>query len=414
MQQRAGGRCSVHSVCGEGDSKDSVHNVNIDLDRPIDDRLGVGLVEQVHEDLALLNGDAGVGRDGVAVNEAAIGRSDIQQGAVGDDVRVHGDRAVAQAQTGRALAGLGIVAGGFAGEDPAVGSGRIGGAVRAGQRRDRRTGTVGLDDMIGGLHRGGHIDHHAVFQLTVHPALAGGHGLLALRAVLQRGGAAGVAEVQAGVDILGIVGDGLRLDLILIIDAVDHDAAACCDQLVQCRLGVVLFIQGDASAFQRIGNGAKSHLHRILLVVGLNGHGECALDVQGSQAAAERGVIDMVALFGFHAGKAHHAGGVAVSVSADHQLPRTIGVSDVGQPQIRGGHGQREQQAHGHDAERQHTGGGGTGAAAQCFLKFDGSDTEQLLSFYSLEYDAGLPIPAVARSFFTPYSGAAVRLFTSM
>ena len=117
--------------CARGDSKDSVHNVNIDLDRPIDDRLGVGLVEQVHEDLALLNGDAGVGRDGVAVNEAAIGGSDIQQGAVGDDVRVHGDRAVAQAQTGRALAGLGIVAGGFAGEDPAVGSGRIGGAVRA-------------------------------------------------------------------------------------------------------------------------------------------------------------------------------------------------------------------------------------------------------------------------------------------
>ena len=297
---------------------------------------------------------------------------------------------------------------------PAVGSGRIGGAVRAGQRRDRRTGTVGLDDMIGGLHRGGHIDHHAVFQLTVHPALAGGHGLLALRAVLQRGGAAGVAEVQAGVDILGIIGDGLRLDLVLIIDAVDHDAAACRDQLVQRRLGVVLFIQSDAGAFQRIGNGAKGHLHRILLVVGLDGHGECALDVQGSQAAAERGVIDMVALFGLHAGKAHHAGGIAVSVSADHQLPRTIGVSDVGQPQIRGGHGQCEQQAHGHDAERQHTGGGGTGAAAQCFLKFDGSDTEQLLSFYSLEYDAGLPIPAVARSFFTPYSGTAVRLFTSM
>ena len=227
--------------------------------------------------------------------------------------------------------------------------------------------------------------------------------------MLQRGSAAGVAEVQAGVDILGIVGDSLRLDLILIIDAVDHDAAACRDQLVQCRLGVVLFIQGDAGAFQRICNGAKGHLHRILLVVCLDGHGECALDVQGSQAAAERGVIDMVALFGLHAGKAHHAGGVAVSVSADHQLPRTIGVSDVGQPQIRGGHGQCEQQAHGHDAERQHTGGG-----AQCFLKFDGSDTEQLLSFYSLEYDAGLPIPAVARSFFTPYSGAAVRLFTSM
>ena len=131
-----------------GGSKDSVHNVNIDLDCPIDDRLGVGLVEQVHEDLAILNGDAGVGRDGVTVNEAAIGGSDIQQGAVGDDVRVHGNRAVAQAQTGRALAGLGIVAGGFAGEDPAVGSGRIGGAVRAGQRRDRRTGAVGLDDSV--------------------------------------------------------------------------------------------------------------------------------------------------------------------------------------------------------------------------------------------------------------------------
>ena len=265
--------------------------------------------------------------------------------------------------------------------------------------------------MIGGLDGGGHVNHHAVLQLTVHPALAGGDCLLALCTVLQGRCAAGVAEVQAGINILGVVGDGLCLDLVLIIDPVDNDVAARRHQLVKSRFGVVVGVQRDAGTLQRIGHSAKGKLDRVFLTIGLNGHGECALDVQGSEAAAERGVIYMVALFGLNAGKAHHAGGVAVS--ADHQLPRTIGVSDVGQPQIRGGHSQREHEAHSHDAERQHTGSDGTGAAAQCFLKFDGSDTEQLLSFYSLEYDAGLPSPAVAQSFSPPCPGAVRRHFTS-
>ncbi len=63
-------------------------------------------------------------------------------------------------------------------------AGGVGGAVRPGQGRNGRTGTIGLDDMVGGLHSGGHIHHHAVFQLAVHILFAGGHGLLTLRPML--------------------------------------------------------------------------------------------------------------------------------------------------------------------------------------------------------------------------------------
>ena len=62
----------------------------------------------------------------------------------------------------------------------------------------------------------------------------------------------------------------------------------------------------------------------------------------------------LAALLGLDAGKAHNAGRVALG-SEDH-LPRTVGVCDVGQPQIRGGHSQREHETRSHDAERQHTG----------------------------------------------------------
>ena len=75
----------------------SVHNVNIDLDGAIDDRLGVGLIEQVHKDVAVLQGNAGIGGHRVAVNKAAIGGGDIQQGTVRDDTWVHGHGAIAQA-----------------------------------------------------------------------------------------------------------------------------------------------------------------------------------------------------------------------------------------------------------------------------------------------------------------------------
>lgn len=53
----------------------------------------------------------GVGGYGVAVDELAIGGGDVELGAVGDHVRVHSHGAIAQTQTGRALAGTGIVAG---------------------------------------------------------------------------------------------------------------------------------------------------------------------------------------------------------------------------------------------------------------------------------------------------------------
>ena len=251
--------------------------------------------------------------------------------------------------------------------------------------------------MVGGLHRGGGIHNGAVLQLAVHIAVTGGHGLLTGCAVLHRGGAAGVAEVQAGVDILGVVGDGLSFHPLCVVHAVDHDLAAGGHNVIQRRLGVVVPFKGDTGAFQRIGNGAKGHLHRVLLAVGLDVHGEGPLNVQGGKIAAERGVVNVVALFGLNAGKAHDAG--RVSLTADHQLTRTIGVGDVGQPQIRGGHGQSEHKAHRHDAERQHTGCDRTSAVRQCFLKFDGSDTRQLLSFHHFGMRRALPLPAKRRAF---------------
>ena len=265
--------------------------------------------------------------------------------------------------------------------------------------------------MVGGLHRGGHIHHHAVFQLAVHILFAGGHGLLTLRPMLQGGGPAGVAEVQAGVDILGVIGDGLSLHLVLVVHPVHRDLTARSDQLIQRRLGVVICLQGDAGALQRLGNGAKGHLHRVLLAVGLDVHGEGPLNVQGGKIAAERGVVNVVALFGLNAGKAHDAG--RVSLIADHQLTRTIGVGDVGQPQIRGGHGQSEHKAHCHDAERQHTGCDRTSAVRQCFLKFDGSDTRQLLSFHHFGMRRALPLPAKRRAFFPAKGRLFIRRFTS-
>ena len=113
-------------------------------------------------------------------------------------------------------------------------------------------GTIGLDDMVGGLHRGGHIHHHAVFQLAVHIAVAGGDSLLAFRTMAHCGGAAGVAEIQAGVDVLGIVGDGLRLHTVGVVHAVHRDGGTCAHQLVQSRLGVVVTLQGDTGTLQGI------------------------------------------------------------------------------------------------------------------------------------------------------------------
>ena len=114
----------------------SAYNVDIDLNGAVDNAFGVGLVEQVYKDLPLLDGDAGVGGYRVAIDEAAVGGGDIQQGAVGDDIGVNGHGAVTQTQTGRALARLGIIAGGLAGKDLAVAGGGVGSAVRAGQGRD--------------------------------------------------------------------------------------------------------------------------------------------------------------------------------------------------------------------------------------------------------------------------------------
>ena len=232
--------------------------------------------------------------------------------------------------------------------------------------------------MVRGLHGGGGIHHDAVLQLTVHIAVAGGHGLLALGTVLHGGGAPGVAEVQAGIDILGIIGDGLRFHAVLIVHAVHHDRGACGHQAVQGRLGVVIALQGDAGALQGIGHSAVHHLHRVGLAVGLDVHRECALNVQGGKVAAERRVIDLVALFGLDAGEAHDLCGVG-GRGEDHLLG-PIGVGDVGQPQIRSGHTKGSHKAHDHDTKRQHAGRDCRSAARGCFFQVYGSDTRQLLS----------------------------------
>ena len=332
----------------------SAHDVDVDVDSAVDDRLRISLIEQVHEDAAILHGDTGVGGYRVAIDEAAVGGGDIQQGAVGDDIGVNGHGAVTQTQTGRTLARLGIIAGGLAGKNLAVAGGGVGGAVRAGQGRDGRTGAIGLDHMVGRLHGGGHIGNDAVFQLAVHPALPGGDGLLALRAMLQGGSTVGVAEVEAGIDVLRVVGDCLRLHLVLILDAVDFDLAASRDHRAEGGFGIVVPLQSDAGTFQSIGDGTHHHLDGVLLTFSLNGDAEGALDVQGCQTTGKGSVVDFVSLLGLDAGKAHNAGRVALG-SEDH-LPRTVGVCDVGQPQIRGGHSQREHETRSHDAERQHTG----------------------------------------------------------
>lgn len=113
----------------------------------------------------------------------------------------------------------------------------------------------------------------------------------------------------------------------------DHDLAAGCHDVIQRRLGVVVPFKGDAGALQRIGYGAVHQLDRVLLPVGGDADGECALDIQGCKIAAERGVVDLIALFRADAGKVHDLCGGSSGIGHKN-LPRTIGVGDVGQPQI--------------------------------------------------------------------------------
>ena len=196
--------------------------------------------------------------------------------------------------------------------------------------------------------------------------------------MLHRSGAAGVAEVQAGVHILRIVGDGLGLHAVLIVHAMHHDFRTGSHLLIQGGFGVVLSLQRDACALQRIGHSAVHHLDGIGLSICLNAHGECAFDAQGGKIAAERRVVNMIAFFGLDAGEVHHLRGIGLGGQQD--LPGTIGVSDVGQPQIRSGHTECSHKAHDHDTERQHTGRDCLFAVRECFLQFYGSDTRQLLS----------------------------------
>ena len=235
--------------------------------------------------------------------------------------------------------------------------------------------------MVGGLHGSGGIHHDAVLQFAVHIAVAGGDGLLAFRTMAHRGGAAGVAEIQAGVDVLGIVGDGLRLHTVGVVHAVHRDGGACAHQLVQSRLGVVVTLQSDTCALQSVGDGAEHHLDGVLLTVGGDADGECALDVQGGKVAAVGRVIDPITFFGLDAGEVHDL--CRVGLGGEDHLPGTIGVCDVGQPQIRSGHTECSHKAHDHDTERQHTGRDSLLAGGQSFLYFYGSDTRQLLSFQS-------------------------------
>ena len=59
----------------------SVHHVDVHLNGSIDHALGVGLVEQVHKDLALLHGNAGIGSHRIAVHELAVGPVSGETGA---------------------------------------------------------------------------------------------------------------------------------------------------------------------------------------------------------------------------------------------------------------------------------------------------------------------------------------------
>ena len=61
-------------------------------------------------------------------------------------------------------------------------------------------------------------------------------------------------------------------------------------------------------------------------------------------------------------------------------LPCTIGVGDVGQPQICSGDAKGSHKAYHHDTKCQHTGRYCLLCGSNCFLQFNGSDTRQLLS----------------------------------
>ena len=162
-------------------------------------------------------------------------------------------------------------------------------------------------------------------------------------------------------------------------------------------------------ALECVGHRAVEHPDRVLLPVGLNGNGEDAVEAQRGKTAAERGVISGVLIC---CRQTHCAGGNALCGEGGRLY--SIGVGDVGQPQIRGGHSQRKSKAHDHDAERQHTGRDCAGAVRQCFFQFDGSDTRQLLSFYILEYAADNPSAVRSRRRSSPVPGPqGMRHFTS-
>ena len=135
----------------------SVHHVNVDLNGSVDDRLGIRLIEQIHKDLAVLQGDAGIGGHRIAVDKAAVGGRDIQQGAVRDDAGIDSHRAVAQPQPRRTLAALGIIAGRLAGEDFLVRAGGIGGAVRPDMNMQIAWLNSGTDAELEWQWDGGHV-----------------------------------------------------------------------------------------------------------------------------------------------------------------------------------------------------------------------------------------------------------------
>ena len=149
--------------------------------------------------------------------------------------------------------------------------------------------------------------------------------------------------------------------------------------MIQRRLGVVVPFKGDTGALQRIGNSAEHQLYRVLLPVGGDADGECALDVQGGKIAAERGVVDLIALFRADAGKVHDLCGGSIGIG-HKDLPCTIGVGDVGQPQICSGDAKGSHKTYHHDTKCQHTGRYCLLCGSNCFLQFNGSDTRQLLS----------------------------------
>ena len=222
----------------------------------------VGVKEQVYRDPAVHQGDSGVRCNGVAINERAVNRFDIQLGAVGDDVGIH--RHVAGngvTAAGGFCSAAGAVCGGFAHDLLGVADGV---AVRIQDQvlRDLQGGDGGgavadHDPGGGGLlgDFGGGGDGLQIHAVNILVDVGGGQD--AVRAFLKD---PGLPVFQKGrVLLLGLIGDGFVGDDGAVGDPLDHNPGLGRDGFRQGGGDQVFFAQGDASGFQGVGYGTFQH-----------------------------------------------------------------------------------------------------------------------------------------------------------